>query len=205
MKPPGEDELRSTVVELEPNRPLTDETDMGDLMIRVVHRLHPVAGGGTAITYRVVVGRLCSRGDTGPDDRATGRESGFLLWHVTLRWQRDVAAALIALGLTHVQFVLLASTWWFNSRDQQPSQAALAAHAGVDAKMTSQVIRTPERKGLISREDDVGDSRARRLVVTAAGSDVAPRAVEAVEAALLQRLPRTQARAFTDGLRQLRR
>lgn len=127
--------------------------------------------------------------------------------HVTLRWQRDVAAALIPLGLTHVQFVLLASTWWFNSRDQQPSQAALAAHAGVDAKMTSQVIRALERKGLISREVDVGDSRACRLVVTAAGSDVAPRAVEAVEAveAALQRLPRTQARAFTDGLRQLRR
>ena len=37
---------------------------------------------------------------------------GFLLWHVTLRWQRDIAAALAPLDLTHVQFVLLASTWW---------------------------------------------------------------------------------------------
>ncbi len=132
---------------------------------------------------------------------------GFLLWHVTLRWQRDVAAVLAPLGLTHVQFVLLASTWWFNSNDQQPSQAALAAHAGVDVKMTSQVIRTLESKGLISREVNPGDTRARRLVVTTAGSAVAPRAVEAVEgvdAALLQRLPKTQAQAFTDGLRRLR-
>ena len=37
---------------------------------------------------------------------------GFLLWHVTLRWQRDIAAALAPLDLTHVQFVLLATTWW---------------------------------------------------------------------------------------------
>ena len=40
---------------------------------------------------------------------------GFLLWHVTLRWQRDIATALAPLGLTHVQFVLLATTWWLNS------------------------------------------------------------------------------------------
>jgi hypothetical protein len=41
---------------------------------------------------------------------------GFLLWHVTLRWQREIAAALAPLGLTHVQFVLLAAAWWLNSR-----------------------------------------------------------------------------------------
>ena len=46
-----------------------------------------------------------------PDD-----SPGFLLWHVTLRWQRDIAAALAPMGLTHVQFVLLATCWWLNSR-----------------------------------------------------------------------------------------
>ncbi len=138
-----------------------------------------------------------------PDD-----SPGFLLWHVTLRWQRDVAAVLTPLGLTHVQFVLLASTWWFNSNDQQPSQAALAMHAGVDVKMTSQVIRTLERKGLLSRDVDPSDSRARRLVVTDKGAALAPvaiDAVEAVDAALIKRLPTTQARAFIEGLRRLRR
>jgi DNA-binding MarR family transcriptional regulator len=133
---------------------------------------------------------------------------GFLLWHVTLRWQRDVAAVLMPLGLTHVQFVLLASTWWLNTHDRQPTQAALAAHAGTDVKMTSQVIRTLERKGLVTREVDPADTRARRLVVTEAGAALAPRAVEAVEAvdrALLGPLSKSGARAFTDGLRRLRR
>ncbi len=37
---------------------------------------------------------------------------GFLLWHVTLQWQRAIATALQLLHLTHVQFVLLACTWW---------------------------------------------------------------------------------------------
>src|SRR5262249_4571528 len=40
---------------------------------------------------------------------------GFLLWHATLRWQRLLSAALRPLGLTHVQFVLLAVLWWFTT------------------------------------------------------------------------------------------
>jgi uncharacterized protein YndB with AHSA1/START domain len=55
MKPPGEDELTSTIAELEENRLLTDVTDLGDLVVRVAHRLTPLAGGGTAVTYAVQV------------------------------------------------------------------------------------------------------------------------------------------------------
>ena len=106
---------------------------------------------------------------------------GFLLWHATLRWQRGVAAALGPLDLTHVQFVLLASTWWLNEHGQQPNQVALASQAGTDVKMTSQVIRSLERKGLVERQIDPADTRARRLRVTRRGARLAPRAVAAVE------------------------
>jgi DNA-binding MarR family transcriptional regulator len=108
---------------------------------------------------------------------------GFLLWHATLRWQREIAAALAPLDLTHVQFVLLASTWWLNQRGERPNQIALAAQAGTDVKMTSQVVRGLERKGLLEREIDPADTRARRLRVTRRGSRLAPRAIEAVERA----------------------
>jgi hypothetical protein len=46
---------------------------------------------------------------------------GFLLWHVRLRWQRDIAAALALEGLTHVQFALLATTWRLKSRGEDPT------------------------------------------------------------------------------------
>jgi DNA-binding MarR family transcriptional regulator len=110
-----------------------------------------------------------------------GQSPGFLLWHATLRWQRGVAAALAPLDLTHVQFVLLASTWWLNEHGEHPSQIALAGQAGTDVKMTSQVIRSLERKGLVEREVDPADTRARRLRVTRAGARLAPRAIAAVE------------------------
>ncbi|KUJ66992.1 MarR family transcriptional regulator [Streptomyces albus subsp. albus] len=106
---------------------------------------------------------------------------GFLLWHATLRWQRDIAAALTPLDLTHVQFVLLACTWWLNGQGEHPNQLAVARQAGTDTKMTSQVLRTLEAKGLIEREVDPADTRAKRLRVTDAGAELAPRAIAAVE------------------------
>ena len=132
---------------------------------------------------------------------------GFLLWHVTLRWQREVTAVLQPLDLTHVQFVLLATTWWLNTHAEQPSQIELATAAGVDVKMASQVIRTLEGKGLLRRETRAGDTRIRHLSVTDAGSTLAPKAIEAVEAVdqtLLNRLSNTGARNFVAALTQLR-
>jgi DNA-binding MarR family transcriptional regulator len=106
---------------------------------------------------------------------------GFLLWHATLRWQRGVVAALAPLDLTHVQFVLLACTWWLNEHGEHPTQVRLAEQAGTDIKMTSQVIRTLEAKGLVTREVDPDDTRARRLRVTRRGARLAPRAIDVVE------------------------
>ncbi len=108
---------------------------------------------------------------------------GFLLWHVTLRWQREIAVALAPLGLTHVQFVLLAATWWLNARGEEPNQLSVARQADTDVKMTSEVLRKLEAKGLIVRTVDADDTRARRLRVTGRGAELAMRAVAAVEAA----------------------
>lgn len=106
---------------------------------------------------------------------------GFLLWHVTLRWQRDIAAALAPLDLTHVQFVLLATAWWMNTHGEEPNQLSLARRAGTDVKMTSQVLLKLETKGLIERAVDPADTRAKRLRVTDRGARLAKRAVTAVE------------------------
>lgn len=133
--------------------------------------------------------------------------TGFALWHVTLSWQRTVAAALQPMGLTHVQFVLLASVWWLNEQGEQPSQVTLADHAGTDVKMTSQVIRTLERKSLVERRTDAVDTRARRLVVTPTGASLVPQAIEVVEAvdrALVEPLSSAARRAFAAALQSLR-
>jgi len=108
---------------------------------------------------------------------------GFLLWHVTLRWQRKVTSALAPLDLTHVQFVLLAAAWWLNSRGEDPNQLSLARRAGTDVKMTSEVLRKLEAKGLIVRTVDTADTRAKKLRVTGRGAELAIQAITVVEAA----------------------
>src|ERR1700729_4228842 len=108
---------------------------------------------------------------------------GFWLWHATLRWQREVTAALAPLGLTHVQFVLLSCAWWLNDHGVVPNQLRLARQAGTAVKMTSQVLRKLEAKALIERETDRDDTRAKRLRITDAGIALALDAIERVEKA----------------------
>jgi DNA-binding MarR family transcriptional regulator len=108
---------------------------------------------------------------------------GFLLWHATMRWQRAMRAALGPHGLTHVQFVLLASAWWLGEQGEQPSQRRLAEHAGTDAMMTSQVVRALERAGLVERLRDPADSRSLRVTVTDSGRERLRGALRDVEAA----------------------
>jgi DNA-binding MarR family transcriptional regulator len=115
---------------------------------------------------------------------APEQSPGFLLWRVTLSWQRRMRAALAQHGLTHVQFVLLASLWWLESHAAAaPTQARLAEHAGTDLMMTSQVIRKLAARGLVRREPDPDDSRALRLGLTPAGGALLTGALADVEAA----------------------
>ena len=82
-----------------------------------------------------------------------------------------------------MQFVLLATTWWLNSHGEDPNQLTLARQAGTDVKMTSQVLRKLETKGLIRRDVDTADTRAKRLHVTDRGATLAAQAIAAVESA----------------------
>jgi MarR family transcriptional regulator, organic hydroperoxide resistance regulator len=107
---------------------------------------------------------------------------GLQLWLVTNAWQAAMRRALQPHGLTHVQFVLLASLVWIDA-DGPVTQKALADHSGTDPMMTSQVLRTLEAKGLVERRPYPGDARARSLVVTADGIVLANRANESVETA----------------------
>jgi DNA-binding MarR family transcriptional regulator len=108
---------------------------------------------------------------------------GLALWQVTNRWQAAMRAALEPHGLTHVQYVLLASLVWLQQHDPEAltTQARLAEFAATDVMMTSQVVRTLQAKGLLTRESHPQDGRARALRPTATGVRVARDATVDVE------------------------
>ena len=70
---------------------------------------------------------------------------GFLLWQISIEWQRLQREALANLDLTHVQFVLLATIHSIESKNEMLSQVKLSSIANVDAMMTSHVLRSLEK------------------------------------------------------------
>ena len=108
--------------------------------------------------------------------------SGFLLWQVTSLWQREIRKALEQHDLTHSQFVLLASILWLSSHKQLVTQIVLSNHTKIDPMTTSTVLRTLQKKGLIARYEHETDTRAKTVILTNSGSDLAKVAVKTVEA-----------------------
>jgi hypothetical protein len=53
MKPPGEEPLRSQLIEVRENAGFIDETRVGDLVIKVAHRIESLGPARTRVVYAV--------------------------------------------------------------------------------------------------------------------------------------------------------
>lgn len=109
------------------------------------------------------------------------KSPGFLLWQVSTRWRRQIEGALTTLGLTHPQFVLLASVGWLTRNHSEVTQADLARHCGFDITMTSQILRNLEKKGFIERQKREGDERSKFPHLTKQGAALVEQALPLVE------------------------
>lgn len=109
------------------------------------------------------------------------QSAGFLLWQTYNKWHRLQSEALAALDLTHVQFVLLASTCWLARMHKETTQIMVATQASTDPMMTSQVLRTLERNGYLIRKVNRSDQRERLISPTELGKQLLKKALVAVE------------------------
>jgi DNA-binding MarR family transcriptional regulator len=108
---------------------------------------------------------------------------GHLVWRLAMKWRTAVDRALDPLGLTHAQYVVLASLLALD----RPSQRELADHTGLEPLYVSKLARALEASGLISRTRDAVDTRTVRLELTARGRSTVEPAV-ALVSSLLDRL-----------------
>ena len=107
--------------------------------------------------------------------------TGFLLYKAHLYWQREIKRRLKPINLTHTQFVILANTYWLYLQNNRVTQIQIAQHAKIDTMMTSNVIRTLEKKGWVKRTEHHTDTRAKLVEITEKGFKVLKKAVEVVE------------------------
>jgi len=107
--------------------------------------------------------------------------SGYLLWQVSMRWQLRMNQHLDQVGITLTQFSLLAGLYWLNLQGELVTQQRLANYANTDKMMTSKVLQTLEKKGLVERLNNPQDGRARQLRLTEPAKALLQRANGIVE------------------------
>lgn len=106
---------------------------------------------------------------------------GFLLWHISTSWRSSIETVLKEFGLTHPQFVVLATLGWLTRHGERVTQSQIGKMAGLDPNTTSQIIKGLELKKLVKREQS-SDGRAKNPLLTASGSAILMKALPAVEA-----------------------
>ena len=94
---------------------------------------------------------------------------GYRLWQVHARWHRQLEKRLKEIGLTHLQYVLLAATHRLIADDETPSQIRLANFTKVEKMMVSKTIRALERAGYLARQRNAANRRANQIELTPSG------------------------------------
>ena len=94
---------------------------------------------------------------------------GFVMWRIVGRYQREMDRALVAVDLTHLQFMLLALVAWFGRSGEVVTQIELARSGGIQPMQISQTIRVLEAKKLLIRTRSGTDKRAKRVSLTGKG------------------------------------
>ena len=93
----------------------------------------------------------------------------YQLWLATNAWQRSIRRVLDPIGLTHVQFIVLAFVDRLSASGEPVSQALVCRMAAIDANMTSEVVKLLEAKALLDRSVHPSDRRAHALSLTPGG------------------------------------
>lgn len=113
----------------------------------------------------------------GPED-----SPGYLLWRVSSQWRTSIEKCLKEYGLTHPQFVVLATLSWLTKKGAPVSQVEISRAVALDPNTTSQILRGLETKKLIKRAQKI-DERSKNPTLTVHGIDILSQALPSVELA----------------------
>jgi DNA-binding MarR family transcriptional regulator len=106
--------------------------------------------------------------------------TGSLVWRLSTRWRSAVDRTVAPVGLTHAQYVLLATLYGMSLRGARPSQRQLADATGLEPVYVSRLARALADGGLIHRAGAAADPRAVEITLTPRGEAVVIPAIAAV-------------------------
>lgn len=107
---------------------------------------------------------------------------GFVLWRVVHLYVREIDRALEPVGLTHLQFTVLAMAAWMRRNGEAVTQVALARFGDIHPMQVSQVLKALEAKAVVARQRSGTDTRAKLIEVTEDGVEALRHALPIVMA-----------------------
>jgi MarR family transcriptional regulator, organic hydroperoxide resistance regulator len=101
---------------------------------------------------------------------------GYLVWHLTLRWQAQLADELEPLGVKPAEYAVLAHLYALSSSGVRPNQRQLADASSLEPMYVSKLVRALEGARLVTRTPHPADPRAIQLSLTRRGVGVVTKA-----------------------------
>jgi DNA-binding MarR family transcriptional regulator len=110
---------------------------------------------------------------------ACEKSPGFLLWQVSTLWSSSTSAALKPFGISHPQFVILATIDWLKS--QEASEEMIARHTILDPKPTAHLLRSLQVKGLVELSNST--DKKNKYQLTTPGAEMLAKVLPVVDSA----------------------
>ncbi|EGO9400005.1 MarR family winged helix-turn-helix transcriptional regulator [Enterococcus faecalis] len=96
-------------------------------------------------------------------------------------WYKEIKNRLKKIGITHPQFVVLASLGYLSQYKEEINQVDVAKQSDMDVMTVSTVIKNLEKQTLLRREVSLSDTRAKVVKLTPKGWELLNQALPIVE------------------------
>lgn len=106
---------------------------------------------------------------------------GFMFIKVYNKWHRLIKKELDNLGITHPQYVVLASLNYLSIHKDEVRQVDISKLSDIDTVTVSDILKLLEKKKFVERRNSQQDSRAKMVELTKLGLDLTEKATQVVE------------------------
>lgn len=132
---------------------------------------------------------------------------GFLLWEVSITWQRMIKKALEPYDISHSEFVIMALTLWLTSNRNDVTQVMIVEMSKLDKMTVSKCLRDLFLRGFVQRIEHPKDTRAKSISLTYEGEkllQILVPLVEGVDANFFSALSFEQQQTLIDIFKEIR-
>lgn len=96
-------------------------------------------------------------------------------------WHKKIKTELAAIGITHPQFVVLASLGYLEQSKNEIKQIEISKKSDIDVMTVSTILKNLEKQQLIQRSHSKIDTRAKVVMLTSIGRSKLNKALKIVE------------------------